>query len=279
LESRNINIHLNDSKIETKSIKEIIKKANPTNVRNISEAKLYEGQIIAAEQIKEESQDIKEEQKSSANIGDCNQGILLYFENRLVRRYENNTLGNLDFLSDNSKAFGDKLKSGQSLFNNNGYISLKSYFKPNLFKTEIENPYYSNYFHVSVSERLSGKVQSTSEPEQAKPKPAEEKKEEIVPENPKPEAPKEMQPEPTAETKPAQENTVTEQPKAQPQTNQAADQEDDVNKVADITIQVDKPIDTNSDVNSKRKDDIPADERAEEEAVVKKVKPNEEWRI
>ena len=72
---------------------------------------------------------------------DCNQGILLYFENRLVRRYENNTLGNLDFLSDNSKAFGDKLKSGQSLFNNNGYISLKSYFKPNLFKT-VRNNYY-----------------------------------------------------------------------------------------------------------------------------------------
>lgn len=82
--------------------------------------------------------------------------MLVYFNNRLIRRFENPKLGNLDFLSTKSWNLPIEPVAGTGLFDLNGYIELKSYFKPNLFRTEIENPYYSNFFYASVLAKISG---------------------------------------------------------------------------------------------------------------------------
>jgi len=77
----------------------------------------------------------KGEIKATINLLDKEepgQGILLYYDNRLIRRYENPKLGNLDFIS--YKYVSEEL--GESgLFETNGYIELKAPFKPNITKT------------------------------------------------------------------------------------------------------------------------------------------------
>jgi len=68
-------------------------------------------------------------------IEEPGQGILIYYDNRLIRRFENPKLGNLDFIS--YKYLGEEL--GESgLFETNGFIEVKAPFKPNIIKTVKE---------------------------------------------------------------------------------------------------------------------------------------------
>jgi len=64
-----------------------------------------------------------------------NQGVLIYNENRLIRRLENPKLGNLDFFSLQSRNPLISKNVPVSLFDTHGYIEVKSFMKPNMFKT------------------------------------------------------------------------------------------------------------------------------------------------
>ena len=76
-----------------------------------------------------------------------NQGILIYCNNRLIRRFEATNLGNLEFLIGNPQFNEIDIKNIR-LFDYSGYIELKSIFKPNLMKTVIINLFY--YVHIFV---------------------------------------------------------------------------------------------------------------------------------
>jgi len=66
-----------------------------------------------------------------------NQGVLVYYNNRLIRRLENPKMGNLDFLSAQFSNYIENRQQnpGELFFERNGYIELKGDFKPNIFKT------------------------------------------------------------------------------------------------------------------------------------------------
>ena len=79
-----------------------------------------------------------------------NQGILIYCNNRLIRRFEATNLGNLEFLIGNP-LFNETDIKNIRLFDYSGYIELKSIFKPNLMKTVIINILL--YFSIFVIRR------------------------------------------------------------------------------------------------------------------------------
>ena len=68
-----------------------------------------------------------------------NQGILIYSENRLVKRFENNQFGTLDFLIGWLKSNGQKI--GEILnhpnFDLNGFVALNHNIKKNIIGTVI----------------------------------------------------------------------------------------------------------------------------------------------
>ena len=69
--------------------------------------------------------------------GRVDQGILLYSQNRLIRRLESPVLGNLNFIvphSVSSNKENNQLNKPNCM---NGFIKLDRYFKPNMFKTVI----------------------------------------------------------------------------------------------------------------------------------------------
>jgi len=67
---------------------------------------------------------------------ESHQGVLIYSKNRLIRRLENPKLGNLDFLSSKSLSVrGEQQQHHHPVFETEGFIELKAYFKPNIFKT------------------------------------------------------------------------------------------------------------------------------------------------
>lgn len=67
-----------------------------------------------------------------------NQGALVYYENRLIRRLENPKLGNLDLLSFQVRNATLEKGPGSSLFDVQGYVDVKTFLKPNMFKTVRE---------------------------------------------------------------------------------------------------------------------------------------------
>ena len=66
-----------------------------------------------------------------------NQGVLIYFKNRLIRRLESSKMGNLDFLSSQYRLFleNKERNSDKLFFDRSGYIELQNEFKPNAFRT------------------------------------------------------------------------------------------------------------------------------------------------
>lgn len=62
-----------------------------------------------------------------------NQGVLIYYNNRLIRRLESPKLGYTDYLA----AF---LRLGkEDFYEYTGYISLKKFFRPNVMMTVLTN--------------------------------------------------------------------------------------------------------------------------------------------
>jgi len=154
-----LKVYLNDSQIDFINTKERVQKLVNSSVNvSITEKDLFDGVLINSVHAEGDNK-IQEEQPAgeSAKKNDLNQGVLIYSQNRLIRRLENPKLGNLDFLSSKSPAFRGSEGENLPIFDNEGFIELKGHFKPNIFKTEIENPYYSNYLH-SIIRSYTGKL-------------------------------------------------------------------------------------------------------------------------
>lgn len=150
-----LNIYINDDRVEFVKVREDIDNIKTSeNSLEINEDNIFEG-IVIKDQLKVKQEEPKIEEGSvTSKILKWNQGLLLYYGNRLIRRFENPKLGNLDFLSSKSGIITSQTDKKPSLFDLNGYIRLKNCFKPNIFKTEVENPYYSNYLYTFLSPLL-----------------------------------------------------------------------------------------------------------------------------
>jgi len=159
-----LEISINNHNVSFWNVKEIIegKKSHPS-YKHISQDGLFNGYFFestdesgttaSAESKDNNSGGNKRRtrvQKSASEKKEYNQGALVYYENRLIRRLENPKLGNQDLLS--FQVRNALLERGPlaSLFEVQGYVEVKSFLKPNMFKTEIENPYYSNFLYSSM---------------------------------------------------------------------------------------------------------------------------------
>jgi len=150
-----MSISLNGSQVILKNIKEAINQSANENLILVKEIDSFEG-IIKNNLSNEQKKEGKPTDKITTNelFGQdpINQGILVYHNNRLIRRLENPKMGDLDFLSAQFNNYIENRNQnlGKALFERNGYIELKGDFKPNSFKTELDNPFYSNYLHAKV---------------------------------------------------------------------------------------------------------------------------------
>jgi len=155
-----LQVFLNETHLEFNNVKQTIEQNN-ASLKSVkfAEQGLFEGVLVKGSlppsQPQNEQSDMTIEQqevsKTNTEKSGFDQGVLIYYKNRLIRRLENPKLGNLDFLS-----YQYKMMHGNAneIFDINGYIELKGYFKPNIFKTEIENPYYSNYLYSLMRTHL-----------------------------------------------------------------------------------------------------------------------------
>jgi hypothetical protein len=147
-----LKVFFNDSQIEFINTKERVRELAEKFVHTaVNDKDLFDGTLVNPQLLQENK--VQEEQ-----VNRDNQGVLIYSRNRLIRRLENPKLGNLDFLSSKSLSIRGE---HQPVFETEGFIELKEYFKPNIFKTEIENPYYSNYLH-SMIRTFTNKLSQTN---------------------------------------------------------------------------------------------------------------------
>jgi len=174
----NIKIFLNEDPVNLTNSKELVSsQIDKAPFIKLEDKGLYEGYIVLSEnkasseniastteETAEKSQEPKQEELPS-------QGVLLYFKNRLIRRLENSKLGDFTFLTQSYNKFLANAAKSKSLFNYYGFIQLSNFFKPDLLKMEIENPYFSNYVYSTVTckiTELTGKRERkefTEEPE------------------------------------------------------------------------------------------------------------------
>jgi len=173
-----IEVFINDAKVDMIGMKEMVEaKGDPSNSIQLKEEGLFDGVAVRTmikkeEEMKEATPSAKPKGKKTPQEredSEWNQGILVYYNNRLIRRFENPKLGNLDFLSSKITQFLSQPDQPLPplLFDLNGYVDLKSHFKPNIFKTEIENPYFSNFFYANILGKIHGNdvnVKRKSEP-------------------------------------------------------------------------------------------------------------------
>jgi len=162
----NLKVSLNDKPIEFVNYKELVKKKALEKKSIIFEEEFFEGaiiknssQILKLETKEENNEEIQmvvenEEKHSSTLTNRIQQGVLIYSNNRLIRRLESPKLGNLDFLSFQYRV-SQKNQKGAMTFDCEGYLELGNSIKPNIFKTEIENPFYSNYLSALVIPKLT----------------------------------------------------------------------------------------------------------------------------
>jgi len=161
-----LNVYFNEDRVSFVNLKEV----NPYDCQKIAidEAEIFEGvfykcNVESKEALVQKENVIPANPVPSSAVSkkgkgpgeeEFNQGILVYYENRLIRRFEAPKMGSLEFLIGNPRLDETDLKNIR-LFDYFGYIELKGILKPNLMKTEIENPYYSNYFYYVVAGKLN----------------------------------------------------------------------------------------------------------------------------
>jgi N-acetylneuraminic acid mutarotase len=150
-----LSVSLNGAPLEFVNVKEATEsKFDQSNSVRVNEVNSFEGLINQNQNQGEGKGPIKVSEL--LGHGPLGQGILVYYKNRLIRRLETSKMGNLDFLS---SCFNNYLESrehsgNQSLFKRGGYIELKDEFKPNIFKTELESLFYSNYLYHKVMTQI-----------------------------------------------------------------------------------------------------------------------------
>jgi len=239
-----LNIALNGTPVELKNVKEATEaRIDQSSSVRINEPNSFEGLVNKNKQGENKAEGPVRVGEMLGQ-GPLGQGVLIYYKNRLIRRLENSKMGNLDFLSSSFNSYLESRQhsASQPLFERGGYIELKDDFKPNVFKTEMENLFYSNYlFHrvmtqihepkslnakrPAVKEHLEEEVvekRVKPEPEPAVIAPA--STQQIVPEpevqtqpEPQPQPEVQAQPEPQPEIQPEPQPEVQVQPEAQPQ--------------------------------------------------------------
>jgi len=157
-----LEIFINDHNVPFWNVKETVEgKKNVPSYKHIGQDGLFNGYFFESSDdtgtASTESKDNnnggnkrRTRVQKSAEKKEYNQGALVYYENRLIRRLENPKLGNLDLLSFQVRNALLERGPGAALFDVQGYVEVKSFLKPNMFKTEIENSYYSNYLYSSM---------------------------------------------------------------------------------------------------------------------------------
>jgi len=138
----NIKISLNGEPIPLVNIQETIESspAEPNfAIKTVSEPwfnSQFIQKFVSGNDEEEKDRELKlKDHKEDLQKAGYNQGMLVYYDNRLVRRLENPKLGNLDFLSLQIRSRLHNNQPLTPLFNLHGFVELKNPLKPNVFKT------------------------------------------------------------------------------------------------------------------------------------------------
>jgi len=158
-----LDITLNESKINFALLKDgVMNRVKPEVMVSLTEEGLFDGAVVRNMPIPESkerasrnvkmkfSKTLEKEDNYEENI----QGILIYSDNRLIKRFENAQLGSIDYLI-NSLKYNTKTEPLQHPnFDLNGYVCLEKKLKPNVTATDIDNPYHSSFIYSTILSKL-----------------------------------------------------------------------------------------------------------------------------